>query len=178
MRPTTAMITVTSSGTQAARGSSGRSGCAPGHRAPPAPTPAREDLDGHRLGLGRPAEAAGHDLADHRATADPHGCGCGYRQLEGAAEPDPVSGCCASREHVSLAVTEFQGRLGIEPGGQSVEPKAWAPATAEFRDKVLGSGAEGVDVSRRLRNETFDRARSYDRDWRVSAKLTPAAETS
>ncbi|WP_248962667.1 hypothetical protein [Sphaerisporangium perillae] len=33
-------------------------------------------------------------------------------------------------------------------------------AAAEMRDKVLETGAEGVDAARHLGNETLDRARS------------------
>jgi hypothetical protein len=65
-----------------------------------------------------------------------------------------------SREHVSLALADFHRRLGIESGGQSLEARHWTAAATEFRDKVLESGAEGVDASRRLGNETLDRAMS------------------
>jgi len=65
-----------------------------------------------------------------------------------------------SREHVSLAVADFHGRLGIESGGQSIEARAWGAAATEFRDKVLVTSAEGVDASRRLSNETLGRALS------------------
>jgi hypothetical protein len=65
-----------------------------------------------------------------------------------------------STNHVSVAVVDFHGRLGIERGRQSLEAKRWVDATAEARDKVLGTGAEGVDTARRLGNETLDRARS------------------
>ncbi|HYY10394.1 MAG TPA: hypothetical protein VE781_05610, partial [Kineosporiaceae bacterium] len=38
--------------------------------------------------------------------------------------------------------------------------KAWTAAATEFRDKVLETGAEGVDASMRLGNETLDRAKA------------------
>ena len=42
----------------------------------------------------------------------------------------------------------------------SLEAKRWVDAASEVRDKVLETGAERVDVSRRLGNEALDRARS------------------
>ena len=65
-----------------------------------------------------------------------------------------------SREHVAIAVADFHGRLGIESGRQSLEAKQWVDAAAEFRDKVLETGVERVDASRRRSSETLDRARS------------------
>jgi hypothetical protein len=65
-----------------------------------------------------------------------------------------------SREHVASAVADFHGRLGIESGQQSLEAKRWVEAASEVRDKVLEAGAERVSISRRLGNETLDRARS------------------
>ena len=41
-----------------------------------------------------------------------------------------------------------------------MEAKRWVDAASEVRDKVLETGAEYVDVSRRLGNEALDRARS------------------
>ena len=65
-----------------------------------------------------------------------------------------------SREHVASVITEFHGRLGIESGGQSVEARAWSASATQFRDKMLETGAEGVDVSWRVGGETLDRAKS------------------
>jgi hypothetical protein len=65
-----------------------------------------------------------------------------------------------SGEHVASVVADFHGRLGIESGRQSLEAKRWVDAASEVRDKVLETGAERVDASRRLGNEALDRARS------------------
>ena len=51
------------------------------------------------------------------------------------------------------------GRDMLDPR-QSLEAKRWMDAASEVRDKVLETGAERVDASRRLGNETLDRARS------------------
>ena len=65
-----------------------------------------------------------------------------------------------SSNQVATGVIEFHGRLGIERSRQSLEGKRWADAAAEVRDKMLETGADGVDAARGLGNETFDRARS------------------
>jgi hypothetical protein len=65
-----------------------------------------------------------------------------------------------SRKHVASAVADFHERLGIESGRQVVEAKRWVDAASEVMDKVLETGAERVDVSRRLGSEALDRARS------------------
>ena len=41
-----------------------------------------------------------------------------------------------------------------------MEAKRWVDAASEVKGKVLETGAERVDVSRRLGNEALDRARS------------------
>jgi hypothetical protein len=122
---------------------------------------APDDLDGHRLGLkasrrkrldeiSRSTERlmARMDAAAVRANAKV--------LLHPAMSPAVVQ----SREHVASAVADFHGRLGIESGRPSLEAKRWAEAASEVRDKVLETGAERVDASRRLGNEALDRARS------------------
>lgn len=61
---------------------------------------------------------------------------------------------------VAVGVLGFHGRLGIERSRESVESKRWAVAAAEARDKVIETGAGGVDAAGRLGTETFNRARS------------------
>jgi hypothetical protein len=65
-----------------------------------------------------------------------------------------------SRNHVAIAVVDFHGRLGIESGRESLEARRWVDAAVEVRDKVLETGAEGVDAARHLGKETLGRARS------------------
>lgn len=122
---------------------------------------APDDLDGHRLGLkasrrkrleeiSRSTERlmARMDAAAVRANAKV--------LLHPAMSPAVVQ----SREHVSSAVADFHGRLGIESGRPSLEARRWVEAASEVRVKVLETGAERVEVSRRLGNEALDRARS------------------
>ncbi|GAA1082728.1 hypothetical protein [Kitasatospora arboriphila] len=65
-----------------------------------------------------------------------------------------------SGNHVAIAVVDFHGRLGIEGGRQSLDARRWGAAAAEARDKVLETGAEGVDAAKRLGAETLVRAKS------------------
>ena len=76
--------------------------------------------------------------------------------LHPAASPAVVH----SGNHVAIAVVDFHGRLGIERGRQSLDARRWVDAAAEARDKMLETGAGGVNAARRLGNETLDRARS------------------
>ncbi len=122
---------------------------------------APDDLDGHRLGLkasrrkrldeiSRSTERlmARMDAAAVRANTKV--------LLHPAMSPAVVQ----SREHVASAVADFHGRLGIESGRPSLEARRWVEAASEVRVKVLETGAERVDASRRLGNEALDRARS------------------
>src|SRR5258707_15765283 len=80
-----------------------------------------------------------------------------------------------SSNHVAIAVVDFHGRLGIERGRQSLEARRWVDAAAEVRDKVLETGAEGVDPARHLGNENLDRARSgmHKRSSRIAERALP-----
>lgn len=71
----------------------------------------------------------------------------------------------AVREWLAVLARCFQlhdatAVLGIERGRQSLDARRWVDAAAEARDKVLETGAEGVNAAKRLGNETLDRARS------------------
>ncbi|GAA4875152.1 hypothetical protein [Kitasatospora terrestris] len=76
--------------------------------------------------------------------------------LHPAAAPAVVQ----AGNHVAVAVVEFQGRLGIDRDRRALDARRWADAAAEARDKVLETGAEGVDAAKRLGIDTFVRARS------------------
>jgi len=65
-----------------------------------------------------------------------------------------------SSNRVAVAVVDFHGRLGIEGGRESLEARRWVDAAAEVRDKVLETGAGGVDAARQAGKETLGRARS------------------
>jgi hypothetical protein len=124
---------------------------------------APDDLDGHRLGLKASrqkrldilARSTGRLMARMDAAA-----GTGTANAKVLLHPATSAAVVQSREQVAGAVADFHGRLGIESGRESLEAKRWVDAASEVRDKVLATGVERVDVSRRLGNEALGRARS------------------
>ena len=122
---------------------------------------APDDLDGHRLGLkaSRQKRLDTISRSTERLMARMDAA-AGTANTKVLLHPTTSPAVVQSREHVASVVADFHGRLGIESGRQSLEAKRWADAASEVRDKVLETGAERVDVSRRLGNEALDRARS------------------
>ncbi len=122
---------------------------------------APDDLDGHRLGLRavrqKRLETISQTTERLLARMD---AAAGTANAKVLLNPIQSPAVVRSREHVAVAVADFHGRLGIESGRKSLEAKPWKAAATELRDRVLETGAEGVDASRRLGNETFDRAKS------------------
>src|SRR4051812_44169668 len=123
---------------------------------------APDDLDGHRLGLKAVREKRLETIAQSTGQLVTRmDAAAGTANAKVLLNPLQSPAIVRSREHVTIAVTDFHGRLGVESDGrQSVEARAWTSAATEFRDKVLDTGAEGVDASCRLGNETFGRAKS------------------
>src|SRR3954449_9798326 len=109
---------------------------------------APDDLDGHRLGLKAVRQKRLDTISQctERLLARMDAA-AGTANAKVLLNPIQSPAIVRSRGHVASAVTEFHGRLGIESGGQSVEARAWTAAATEFRDKVLETGAEGVDAS-------------------------------
>jgi hypothetical protein len=120
-----------------------------------------EELDRHRLAVSAARQNRLELISrstEHLMTRmDAAACTANTKVLLHPTAPQAV---VHSSNHVATAVVEFHGRLGIERGRQSLEPRRWVDAAAEVKDKALETGAEGVDAARRLGNETFDRARS------------------
>ena len=123
---------------------------------------APEDLDGHRLGL-----KAVRQKRLETITQSTEGllvrmdAAAGTANAKVLLNPVQSPAIVRARGHVAVAITDFHKRLGLESEGrQSVEARAWTSAAGEFRDRMLETGAEGVDVSWRLGNETFGRAKS------------------
>ncbi|KAE8766140.1 hypothetical protein [Georgenia thermotolerans] len=120
-----------------------------------------DELDRHRLGL-KTARQNRLDLisrSTERLVARMLAA-AGTANAKVLLHPTTSPAVVRSSNHVTAGVHDFRGRLGIESGNQSSEAKRWADAAAETRDKVLETGAEGVDAARRLGNQTFDRATS------------------
>jgi hypothetical protein len=119
------------------------------------------DLDGHRLGL----KASRQKRLDTIARSTERlmariDAAAGTANAKVLLHPTTSVAVVQSGERVASAVADFHGGLGIECGRQSLEARRWLDAALEVRDKALETGAERVDVSRRLGNEALDRARS------------------
>lgn len=119
------------------------------------------DLDAHRLGL----KAARRNRLDliSRTTGrlmSRMDAAAGVANAKVLLHPMTSRAVVHSSNHVATSVVDFHGRLGIERGRQDVEARRWGEAAVEVRDKVLETGAEGVDVAKRLGSETADRART------------------
>lgn len=129
-----------------------------------------DDLDGHRLGL-RAARQKRLDtiLRCTELLVARLDAAAGTANKKVLLHPTNSPSVMKSTERVAIAVADFQSRLGIESGRQSLEAKRWADAAVEFRDKVLETGAERVDASRRRGSQTLDQARSVK--GRLSSRI-------
>jgi hypothetical protein len=122
---------------------------------------APEDLDGHRLGLRavRQKRLATISQSTERLMARMDAA-AGTANTKVLLHPTTAPVVVQSRERVAIAVDDFHGPLGLRAGRPSLEARPWSDAATELKDKVLETGAERVDASVRLGQETFDRARS------------------
>lgn len=78
--------------------------------------------------------------------------------------PGTAKSVVRSSNCVTSDVVAFRGRLGLEGDHESVATRRWVEAAADMRDGVrVGvehTGAAGVEIAKRLRSGTADRARS------------------
>jgi hypothetical protein len=122
---------------------------------------APDDLNGHRLGLQasrqQRLDTISRSTERLMARMDAAASEANTKVL---LHPATSPAVVQSREHVASVVADFHARLGIESGRQSLDAKRWVDAASEVRDKVLETGAERADASRRLGGEALDRARS------------------
>jgi hypothetical protein len=119
------------------------------------------ELDRHRVGL-RTARQNRRELiarSTERLMARMDAA-AGIANAKVLLHPTASKVVVGSTNQVAGAVVEFQGTLGIESARQSLDARRWAEAAAEAKDKVLATGAEGVDVAKRVGNETLERAKS------------------
>lgn len=120
-----------------------------------------EELEEHRVGLQAArknrleliSRSTEHLLARLRKAAN-------TANTKVLLHPASAQGIVRSTNHVSTAVVDFHGVLGIDRGLESLEAKRWREAAGEARDKVLETGAEGAESVLRLGSESLDRARS------------------
>ncbi|MEV5497355.1 hypothetical protein AB0M50_18345 [Nonomuraea fuscirosea] len=119
------------------------------------------ELNGHRLGL-RAARKDRLELISRStdrlmARMDAAAATANTKVLMYPAKAPAV---VQSSNHVSRAIVDLHGRLGIGRVRKSSQARRWADAAKEVRDQALETGADGVDAARRLGNETLDLARS------------------
>jgi hypothetical protein len=133
-----------------------------------------EELDQHRMGLKITRQKRLDLIARSTGTL--------MARMDAAAsranakvllQPGPSRAVVNSSNEVVTGVLDLQGRLGIERSQEALEAKGWLQAAAEVRDKVIETGADGVDAAGRLGNETFNRARSMTDN--VAIKLAERA---
>ena len=118
------------------------------------------ELDGHRLGL-RAARQNRLELISRcteRLLARMEAA-AGRANAKVLLNPMDSPAVVKSSNHVSIAIVEFHGRLGIEGARQSTEARRWTDAAMEMRDKALETGADGVGAAVRLGDETLGRAK-------------------
>ncbi|SBT40684.1 hypothetical protein [Micromonospora auratinigra] len=118
------------------------------------------ELDGHRLGL-KVARRNRLELISRcteRLMAR-MGAAAGTANSKVLLNPMDSPAVVESSNHVSIAIVDFHGRLGIEGAHHSSEARRWADAAMEVTDKALETGAEGVNAAARFGNETLDRAK-------------------
>jgi hypothetical protein len=119
------------------------------------------DLDRHRLAL-KAARQHRLDLIS-RSTARliaRMDTAAGTANSKVLLHPTKSPAVVRSSNHVVTGVHEFHGRLGIDSDRQTWDTKGWADAATEVGDKMREAGVEGVDIARRLGNDTIVRAKS------------------
>lgn len=130
------------------------------------------ELDRHRLAI-RAARQARLDLISRTTERllSRMDAAAGLANAKVLLNPTSAPALVQSSNHVAVAVADFHGRLGIERDRQSVEARRWAHAAAEVRDKVIETGADGVDAARHLGKGTLGRAK-----WAVGKLSSGIAE--
>ncbi|MFI7521363.1 hypothetical protein [Micromonospora globbae] len=118
------------------------------------------ELDGHRLGL-RAARQNRLELISRctKRLLARMDAAAGRANAKVLLNPIDSPAVVKSSNHVSVAIVDFHGRLGIEGDRQSPEARRWADAAKEARDKALETGVDGVGAAVRLGNDTLGRAK-------------------
>lgn len=120
---------------------------------------APDDLDGHRSAL----QAA----RQQRLNAISHTTGQLMARLDAAAgtantkvlmHPAKSRAVVESSNHVGIAVTDFQARLGIEQKRASLEARRWTDAAISAKDAAVERGAQSIDTARRLSSDARNTA--------------------
>lgn len=84
----------------------------------------------------------------------------GWANTKELLHPTTARAVVQSSNKVEAAVTTFHKFLGIEDGRRSVEAKSWVEAVVDVRDKVIETGVDGVDATKRMSNDAIGLART------------------
>ncbi|ALE04730.1 hypothetical protein AL755_02910 (plasmid) [Arthrobacter sp. ERGS1:01] len=84
----------------------------------------------------------------------------GWANTKVLLHPTTARSVVHSSNKVELALNEFHNCLGIDGGRQSVQAKTWVEAAADARDKVIETGSDGVEATRRLSNDALGLAKT------------------
>jgi hypothetical protein len=133
-----------------------------------------DELEQHRLALRAARQKRRDTFARARGTLLER-----VEQAAGTANSKVLLNPLESRRvvrscnEVGASVEDFRELLGLDGGHEHVNARRWRDAAADVRDKVLESGADGVDTARRFGVGTLSRARAAT--GRVSGGISEAA---
>lgn len=66
--------------------------------------------------------------------------------------------------HIMSGVVEFHGRLGIDADGTQLQGRRWSEAVSETYGKVVETGSDGVEATKRALGRATESFRSVDLD--------------
>jgi hypothetical protein len=120
-----------------------------------------DELDRHRIGL----RAARQNRMELISRSTEHmlsriDAAAKWANTKVLLHPNSSRSVVHSSNHVATGVIDFHGRLGIETRRESLEAQRWRDAAVGAKDKMLETGAEGVDAAMNLGSEGLDRVRS------------------
>ncbi|MCU6479664.1 hypothetical protein LPN03_04745 [Arthrobacter sp. A2-55] len=122
---------------------------------------APDELDNHRRGL---QAARQRRLLQISQSTDKlvarMNAAAGFANSKVLLHPTTARSVVHSSNRVETTVGEFHECLGIEDGQRTVEAKRWVEAVVDVRDKVVETGAGGVDATKRFSSDVVDLARS------------------
>lgn len=84
----------------------------------------------------------------------------GWANTKVLLHPTTARTVVLANNKVETAVNEFHKCLGMEQGKQSVNAKTWMEAVVDVRNKVIETGSEGVDTTKRISNDALGLART------------------
>lgn len=120
---------------------------------------APEELDRHRVGL----RSARHDrleLMSERTVQllERMNAAVGVANSKVLLNPKQSPAVVRSSNHVAEEIHEFRTLLGVEAGHESSESRRWSEAASEQWDKARTTGAQGVDIVKRVGSDALGQA--------------------